>query len=414
MLPVVIFFVLGLSMAWLIYQAWQEQGYLEALVNQLNREKELVGQKRAFVVLASHYLRTPLAIITNSIDLSASTGANSHLVAELRQIGQGLSNGVNSLIAAAQSDERSASQNPPRPKAIKSSLNYLALSVVGAFAAISLGVYLLVYLKPEDVKLSTKLIELALALFVVVLLYSARRVHKNRKSVKDYFSSLIVQIRILDSQRTNLIDNSLKQLKTPVSELKARVPSLKDERLIREISSGIAKFDSVIQRFIIFDGLRSGSMGTTRRQFSLGNLVDQVLQRHGQQMSAKKIDIKTKMRVKVLNQDLLLLEYALDSVVDNAISYSPEGSKIRIISKKKDGLANVIVEDNGPGISEAKLALLFHPFSRVEDVSENFEREGIGLNLQLSNMILQYLGGSISIDSKNGHGTKVKFSLPYK
>lgn len=411
MLPVLIFFVLGLSMAWLIYQAWQEQAFLEALVNQLSRERELAQQKKNFVSLSSHYLRTPLAIINNSVDLAASQGANPQITTSLKSAGQRLGQSVNGLLAAAQI-EFPKSELSQRPKSIKNSVAYLAFSIIGAFVAISLAIYQLVYLDVRDAKLSTWLIELALALFIIVLIFSTRRVHKNRKVVKQYFKELIVQHRILDRQRSNLVSQALTQFKSPLDELKSNSTGLGTNKLVSVISEGIHQFESVLQKFTIFEALKMGTMATARTEFEVNEIVQRILQRRSQQIIAKSLKVETKLKLKKVTQDQLLLEYALDNIVANAIEYSPQEKKVKITATKKGDIGSIFVEDVGPGIEETKMTLLFKPFSSTEDPAENFEHQGMGLSLYLDKLIMIYIGGSIDIESKVGHGSKVNLSFP--
>src|SRR6266850_2060665 len=97
-IPWLLFAGLGLSMVRLVYQAWQEQALLEALVAKLKRERGLLEQKQNFVRLSSHYLRTPLTLINTGIESMASLGANNRVVASLNQSGQRLKLGVDGLL----------------------------------------------------------------------------------------------------------------------------------------------------------------------------------------------------------------------------------------------------------------------------------------------------------------------------
>lgn len=408
MLPVLVFFVLGLSMTWLIYQAWQEQAYLEALTSQLRRERELVQQKRNFVSLSSHYLRTPLAIITNSIDLAASLGASGSS-SNLKPLGQSLGLAVNALLDTAH-QELPQAQTPARPKSINSSVRYLAFSVVGAFAAISLAVYLLVYLNKDDVKLSTLIISLAMVLLLAVIIFSARRVHNNRKTVKQYFKELIIRHRMLDKQRSNLVSSALAQIKSPLNELKVGASSISEPKLSSQIKEGISKFDYILQKFTIYDGLQMGTMGTARQEFELNYLIDRVIQRHTKEISAKKLKIDKKVNFNNITQDALLVEYVIDSIIDNAITYSPENQTIKISTKRKGDIGKISIEDRGPGIDKSKILFLFQPFSSAED-PKNYEHEGIGLSLYLGKLIMLYLGGNIDAESKIGRGTVIKLNF---
>jgi signal transduction histidine kinase len=64
------------------------------------------------------------------------------------------------------------------------------------------------------------------------------------------------------------------------------------------------------------------------------------------------------------------------------------------------------VTDTGPGMSPAELDLVFKPYYTTK-------REGIGLGMALVKRIMERFGGAISLDSREGEGTRVSLSFSY-
>ncbi|HSW78475.1 MAG TPA: ATP-binding protein [Candidatus Babeliales bacterium] len=419
LLPVIVFFVLGLSMAWFIYEAWQEQAFLEALINQLNKEKNLIKQKKTFIELCSHYLRTPLTVIKGSVELMSPLGVNQATIERTKDISNKLELSVQKLTSeietapAVTNKSGSAQLIAPRQKTVTNSTNYLVGSVLGAFVSISLAVYLLLNLDASDVKLSTVLIEIGLAFFVSVLVYTVRRTRSNREEVKEYFKQLILQNRTLEKQRDELVNSSLNELRQPLNDLHGILNQIDNPKLSHYINDAVNDFGDVLRKFYIMASLRSGAMNKVRQEFMLDELVARIKQRHNQKITQKSLAIETNLKkVDKLNQDPLLLEFVLETIFDNAIEYSPPAGKIEIISKIEKKKAVILIKDSGAGISKDKQILLFKPFSRADDVVNNYQHEGIGLSLYLDNLIVQYLGGYMAAESQPGKGTTIKLSLP--
>jgi signal transduction histidine kinase len=107
------------------------------------------------------------------------------------------------------------------------------------------------------------------------------------------------------------------------------------------------------------------------------------------------------------------LERTFTNIVSNAVRYSPHGGEILIRVSRSDESepeAVIAVRDEGMGIPEHDLALVFDRFHRGSNVSGRIPGTGIGLAGSLQ--IVQQHGGTISVDSKEGAGTTFVVRLP--
>lgn len=101
------------------------------------------------------------------------------------------------------------------------------------------------------------------------------------------------------------------------------------------------------------------------------------------------------------------------NLLDNALKYTPEGGRVRVsagLLEEGDEL-EVLVEDDGVGISPEHHAHLFERFFRV-DPSRSRINEGTGLGLAICRSIVEAHHGRIEIDSSPGKGTRVRVVLP--
>jgi two-component system sensor histidine kinase KdpD len=113
------------------------------------------------------------------------------------------------------------------------------------------------------------------------------------------------------------------------------------------------------------------------------------------------------------------LRQVLDNLLDNAMKYSPPGSRIAIsaalghplngeVGASGDaGLIEVRVEDEGPGIPPSQLEHVFERFTRLAETPG-----GAGLGLHLCRGLVELMGGAITAEPARGGGACVRFTLP--
>lgn len=94
----------------------------------------------------------------------------------------------------------------------------------------------------------------------------------------------------------------------------------------------------------------------------------------------------------------------------NASKFTPEGGKITLKAKEKDGALVVEVQDTGQGISEEEQQRLFQPYHR--QINDRERLSGLGLGLALCKYLVELHGGKIWVESQVGKGSTFSFSVP--
>ncbi|MES9960978.1 MAG: ATP-binding protein [Sedimenticola sp.] len=112
--------------------------------------------------------------------------------------------------------------------------------------------------------------------------------------------------------------------------------------------------------------------------------------------------------------DSLRLNQVLSNLVNNAIKFTPSDGRVTltITPSLKPGTLDVSVEDTGPGIPQHKQQHIFAPFMQLDE-SVAREHGGTGLGLSISQHLLQLMGSSLQLESREGKGSRFFFELPY-
>jgi signal transduction histidine kinase len=194
---------------------------------------------------------------------------------------------------------------------------------------------------------------------------------------------------------------------------KARVADALDK-----IETASAHLLSLINDVLDMSRINSGRMQIATEQFSLSDLLHDLLTIVRPQAVQKKHTL-TFRTGEILRENLygdpLRLRQIFVNLVNNAVKYTPDGGKIRLLVEEKmqEDCCVLIFhcEDNGVGMSEAFLRRIYQPFERVQSSTAS-QIEGTGLGLSIVKEILTAHGETIDVTSTPGSGTEFIFRLP--
>ena len=121
-----------------------------------------------------------------------------------------------------------------------------------------------------------------------------------------------------------------------------------------------------------------------------------------------KIVVKTEPALEVMGSEDQL-SIAIGNLVENAVNYSPDGTRVAVASHPIGDLVEVTVSDQGVGIPRELAKGVFAAFRRLYTQDEY---EGSGLGLTIVREVVEQHGGKIWIESEEGLGTSFHFTLP--
>ena len=112
-----------------------------------------------------------------------------------------------------------------------------------------------------------------------------------------------------------------------------------------------------------------------------------------------------------LEADAARLEQVLDNLVSNAIKFTPNGGSVMVSAYEERGALRVDVTDTGIGIPHEEVGQVFSRFYRASTATRR-AIPGTGVGLVIARTIVEGHGGTISLDTREGEGTRVRVALP--
>lgn len=156
--------------------------------------------------------------------------------------------------------------------------------------------------------------------------------------------------------------------------------------------------------------LRSGRRPLNRQPSDLAAVLRQAQATWQPGLNTKTVTLIHEALPQV-HMDARAVGEVLDHLLRNALRHAPEQSEVLVTSQMRDGVVVVAVNDHGPGMSPEQLQQLFQPFTHVQ-TPEAPGSAGSGLGLAFCRQVIERHRGTIHVESVQGQGTTVTFTLP--
>jgi two-component system sensor histidine kinase KdpD len=224
-------------------------------------------------------------------------------------------------------------------------------------------------------------------------------------------------LRYADEMKTTLLASISHDLKTPLAGIKAAISSLLDRNVgwseqdkaafYETIDSQADRLDRLISDILDLNRIESGVVRPIRRVVAARELLGEAVERA--RSSTADRDISIRDGDVLVYTDSLLTVQALVNLIENAAKYSRPGGAILLGAEATPEGAQLTVTDEGPGIPEQDLPLVFDRFYRTQDATKR--AKGSGLGLAIVKGFVNVCGGSVEARSSPA-GTCFTITLP--
>lgn len=233
----------------------------------------------------------------------------------------------------------------------------------------------------------------------------------------------VTRLRCLESMRSEFAANVSHEIKTPLTAIKGFVETLLQGDV--EDPQEVVRFIGIIHKHVnrlsaLVDDLMQLSRLEQAEEFSRPRLqpvamlsvITAAVQLCRSKAEAKHIDLAVDCDPGlVIPLEAALMEQAAVNLLDNAIKYSAERSRVAVSVQASPQEVMVRFTDEGIGIAETHLPRLFERFYRV-DKARSRQLGGSGLGLAIVKHIVQAHGGHVSVESVQGKGSTFTIHLP--
>ncbi|QQG47349.1 MAG: HAMP domain-containing histidine kinase [Candidatus Woesebacteria bacterium] len=227
-------------------------------------------------------------------------------------------------------------------------------------------------------------------------------------------------IAAMMDEQNRFVSDASHEFRTPLTSLKIAMEVYLREKkhtlqetksLITESIVEVNKLQSLSDSLLQLTSHRQNGKTEFRKQ-SLKKIIDTSLHKVSSIASQKEIKITTNINDYKISCDQESLVQLLVVVLDNAIKYSTEKSKVIVSSKKIDGSVLIQITDFGIGIKKSDIAHIFDRFYRADSARSKVGSGGYGLGLSIAKKIVEDHKGSINVKSEPNKGSTFSILLP--
>lgn len=233
----------------------------------------------------------------------------------------------------------------------------------------------------------------------------------------------VTRLRRLENMRRDFVANVSHEIKTPLTAIKGYVETLYNHEVdspedahhfLGIITRHVNRLETIVEDLLALSRIERDHFreALNLSVVRLGDVFQTAIQVCQKPAERRRIAIRIEQGEDLsATVDATLLEQAILNLLDNAIKYSPDGSRVEISAEKRKAMTAIHIRDYGCGIARQNLPRLFERFYRV-DKARSRQLGGTGLGLAIVKHIVQAHEGEIKVDSQLGKGSTFSIYLP--
>ncbi|MFV8282099.1 sensor histidine kinase [Christiangramia marina] len=233
-----------------------------------------------------------------------------------------------------------------------------------------------------------------------------------------YLLKIINNQKQLAEMKNDLISNITHEFKTPIATVSAAVEGMKHFDALKnkektrnylDISEvQLQRLNLMVEKLLETATLDKDHLQFQAEKIDLTRLIQNCVDNHRMHLKEKTLERRNKSGVIHFIGDPFHLENAINNLIDNAVKYG--GDLIHVVLNKEANYINIEVLDNGNGLKQKDLDLIFDKFYRVPK-GDIHDVKGFGIGLYYTRKVIEKHGGTIEVKLQK-NGTSFKINLP--
>lgn len=209
------------------------------------------------------------------------------------------------------------------------------------------------------------------------------------------------------------------EIKSPVAAVRGAaelmredMPPERREKFLTNILGEVERIEGLVEKLLLLARVENVKQLGEIEPHEADDMVRQVLRSLAPLLERRSLAAEVAVTPELpLRGDGFLLEHALRNLLQNAIDFGPPGSRITVTGGAGDGVTEITVEDEGPGIPDYALGRLTERFFSL--ARPDTGKKGSGLGLALVAEVARLHGGSFTIGNREGRpGARAVLRLP--
>lgn len=222
-------------------------------------------------------------------------------------------------------------------------------------------------------------------------------------------------LRAADDDRRALLRSVSHDLRTPLATIRAIASDLRDgpgyddatrQELLDTVCDEAERLDRLVANLLAMSRIEAGALRPDRQAVPLGELLTERLRRLRRLFLQVRIELDVPPDLPLVDGDYTQIEQVFTNLLENAARYAPPRSTVRVRARRVDGMVEVAVADEGPGVPDHEAARIFEPFRRGAGSRSS------GIGLAICKAIVEAHGGGISLQRTPGGGATFVVCLP--
>lgn len=223
------------------------------------------------------------------------------------------------------------------------------------------------------------------------------------------FNQMQRQLARLESAREKFIATASHELRTPIFSLGGFVELLEDEeldeetrqRFLEQVKGQVERLRKLSVDLLDLSRLESGSLQLRPEQVDLGELTRSVSGEFEPALAQHDSHLELRLASRTIEAqcDPVRVAQIMRILIDNALTHTPQGSRIVVTATRADSHIRLAVRDDGQGIDPAVAQRIFEPFYTGDDM------QGSGLGLTIASELAERMAGRLAVRSEPGQTT---------
>lgn len=234
-------------------------------------------------------------------------------------------------------------------------------------------------------------------------------------------NGMAVSLSSVEEMRRSFVGNVSHELRTPMTTisgfidgiLDGTIPPERQKEYLKIVSDETKRLSRLVRSMLDLSRIDSGQLKLNPASFDLTAIACNTLVLFEQRIEGKELQIEgiDTCEPQYVTADYDLMQQVVYNLVDNAVKFTEQGGRLRLLVFRKDNRTYCSIRNTGAGIPSTELPHIFERFYK-SDRSRGLDKSGTGLGLYIVKTLIDLHGGEITVSSREHEYCEFVFWLP--